>query len=88
MAEVFTGLTGFCRVVDDIIIYDSDKHQHAIHVRQFLQRCADKQIALNLGKCKFNQTEVTFAGFILSSQGYRVDHFITNAILQFPIPTN
>ena len=87
MAEVFTGLTGFCRVVDDIIIYDSDKHQHAIHVRQFLQRCADKQIALNLEKCKFNQTEVTFAGFTLSLQGYRVDHSITDAILQFPIST-
>ena len=26
MAEAFTGLTGFRRVVDDIIIYDSDKH--------------------------------------------------------------
>ena len=32
MAEAFTGLTGFCRVVDDIIIYDSDEHQHASHV--------------------------------------------------------
>ena len=43
---------------------------------------------MNLEKCKFNQTEVTFARFILSSQGYRVDHSITDAILQFPIPTN
>ena len=88
MAEAFTGLTGFRRVVDDISIYDSDEHQHAIHVWQFLQRCADKQIALNLEKCKFNQTEVTFAGFTLSLQWYRVDHSITDAILQFPIPTN
>ena len=30
MAEAFTGLTGFRRVVDDIIIYDSDEHQHAL----------------------------------------------------------
>ena len=28
MAEAFTGLTGFRCVVDNIIIYDSDEHQH------------------------------------------------------------
>ena len=88
MAEAFTGLTGFRRVVDDITIYDSDEHQHAIHVQQFLQRCADKHIALNLEKCKFNWTEVAFAGFISSAQSYKVDHSIIDAISQFPIPTN
>ena len=88
MAEAFSGLTSFCRVVDDIIIYDSDKHQHATHVRQFLQRCADKHIALNPTKCKFNQREVTFARFTLSAQGYQVDCSITDAISQFPTPTN
>ena len=36
MAEAFTGLTGFRRVVDDIIIYDCDEQQHTAHVRQFL----------------------------------------------------
>ena len=44
MAEAFTGLTTFHHVIDDIIIYDSDEHQHASHVRQFLQHCADKHI--------------------------------------------
>ena len=53
MAEAFTGLSGFRRIVDDIVIYDSDAVQHANHVRTFLQRCTDKQIALNLDKCHF-----------------------------------
>ena len=88
MAEAFTGLTGFRRVVDDIIIYDNDEQQHATYVRQFLQRCTDKHIALNLEKCKFSQQEVTFAGFILSAQGYRVDNSITDAISQFPTLAN
>ena len=82
------GLTGFRRVVDDIIIYDDNELQHATHVRQFLQRCADKQIALNPDKCKFCQTKVTFAGFTLSVEGYKVDHSITDAITQFPTPNN
>jgi len=88
MAEAFADLTGFRRIVDDIVIYDSDLQQHVTHVKQFLQRCADKHIALNLGKCKFCQTEVTFAGFRLSAQGYQVDDSITEAISKFPKPTN
>ena len=88
MAEAFTGLTGFRRIVDDIVIYDSDPQQHTTHVMQFLQRCADKHIALNFDKCKFCQTEVTFAGFRLSAQGYQVDHSITDAISKFPKPSN
>ena len=61
MAEAFTGLTGFRRIVYDIVIYDSDASTHTKHVRTFLKRCADKNIALDLAKCKFHQTKVTFA---------------------------
>ena len=88
MAEAFTGLTGFRCIVDDIIIYDCDEQQHAAHVQQFLQRCAEKHIALNLDKCKFNQSKVTFAGFTLSAQGYQINQSITDAISQFPTPKN
>ena len=88
MAEAFAGLSGFRRIVDDIVIYDSDATQHAQHVRTFLQRCADKQIALNLDKCHFFQSQVIFAGFQLSANGYQVDTSITDAISNFPTPNN
>ena len=58
------------------------------HVRQFLQHCTEKQIALNPQKCKFGVTEVTFAGFRLSPESYQVDQSITEALSQFPKPTN
>ena len=63
MAETLVDLSGYCRIVDDIIIYDSTIEDHITHVREFLQRCAVKQIALNPQKCIFGVTEVTFAGF-------------------------
>jgi len=53
MAEAFEGLSGFCRIVDNIVIYDKDKAIHMEHVRQFLQHCQDMKIALNKEKCKF-----------------------------------
>ena len=88
MAEAFAGLTGFRRIVDDIVIYDSDITQHVKHVKEFLQRCSEKKISLNLDKCKFCQTQVTFAGFVLSAEGYQVDQSITNAISEFHTPAN
>ena len=69
MADAFQGLTGFRRIVDDIIIYDKDVATHKEHVRQFLKRCQDKKITLNRDKCKFYQTEVAFAGFTYRPKG-------------------
>jgi len=71
--------------VDDIVIYDSDTTQHASHVREFLQRCAEKKITLN---CKFGESSVTFAGFQLSATGYQIDHTIIDAISKFPTAAN
>ena len=88
MVEAFAGFTGFRRIVDDIVVYDSDITQHVKHVKEFLQRCPKKKISLNFDKCKFFQTQVTFAGFVLSVEGYQVDQSITDAITEFPTPAN
>ena len=88
MDEAFNGLLGFRRVVDNIVIYDSDPAQHTHHVRQFLQRCTEKDITLNVAKWQFAQPSVTFAGFCLSSDSYHIDPSIVHAITNFPTPTN
>ena len=88
MAEALADLSGFRRIVVDIVIYDSTINDHIAHVREVLQHCADKEIVLNLQKCIFGATEVTFTGFWLSQEGYQVDKSITDAISQFPKPTN
>ena len=88
MDEAFAGLTGYRRIVDDVVIYDSDTSQHIDHVRQFLQRCAEQRITLNTDKWDFAQSQVTFAGFKLSAQGYCIDKSITDAISSFPTPAN
>ena len=88
MDEAFAGLTGYRRIVDDIVIYDSDEAQHTDHVRQFLRRCSERKITLNTEKWLFAKTEVNFAGFHLSAAGYRVDDAITEAISKFPITTS
>ncbi len=88
MDDAFSGLPGFRRIVDDIVIYDSDPTKHADHVRLFLQRCTERNITLNTSKWIFGQPTVSFAGFILSKVGYQIDPAITRAIAKFPTPSN
>ena len=88
MDEALKGLSGFRRIVDDVVIFDSDAVQHANHVRKFLQRCNEFKITLNTSKFRYAQSEVQFAGFVLSADGYQIDPAITVAIKHFPTPTN
>ena len=71
MAEALESLTGYRRIVDDIIIYDKDPQQHIKHVKQFLQRCEDKKISINRNKWQFCQSQVKFAGFHLTPEETR-----------------
>ena len=87
MDEAFSGLSGYRRIVDDIVIYDSDIEKHEIHVRQFLQRCTNKNITLNRDKWVYARPLVEFAGFVLKPDGYRINGAITEAISKFPTPT-
>ena len=84
ITEAFSGLSGFRRIVDDFVIYDNNVTDH---VEQFMQRCVENNIALNMQKCQFFKAQVTFAGFQLSSHGYKVDQSITEAITKYPTPT-
>ena len=88
VTEAFPGLTGLHRIVNDIVIYDSDIMQNVMHVKVFLQKCSEKKISLNLDKCKFCQTHVTFARFALSAEGCQVDRSITDAISEFLTSAN
>ena len=88
MSEAFRGLSGFRRVVDDFVIYDSNITDHINHVQQFLQRCKENNIALNTDKCQFFQSQVTFAGFQLSASGYKIDSSIIEAITNYPTPSS
>ena len=69
MDEALAGLSGFRRIVDDVVIYDRDPEQHDHHVRRFLQRCADLNITLNENKFVYAQPEVRFAGFVHQQRG-------------------
>lgn len=87
MDEVLAGLTDFYKIVDDVIVFKKDEQVHVQHVRQLLQRFKEK-ISLNREKFPFCQTEVPFAGFMLTPNGYSISTDITAAISNFPTPSS
>ena len=88
MYEAFAGLTGFQRIVDDVIIFDNNIEQHAEDIQQFVWRYKEKHITLNIKKWQYTQTDVDFAGFIIPDKGYKINPSITDAISKFPTPSN
>jgi transposase InsO family protein len=88
MYEALDGIEQHRRIVDDVLIYDVNKDVHVRHVREVLQRCADKGISLCKEKFQFCESALEFAGFIVSQHGYEVSPSITKAITNFPPPSS
>lgn len=59
--------------LDDILIYSEDPEEHDRHVRKVLDKLREAKLSLKLEKCRFDQTEVNFLGFLVSTKGLSMD---------------
>ena len=72
--------------MDDVIIWDSDYHEHLRHVWDVIKRCDDNGITLNPKKCTFAAESVDFCGYTIGISGYTPDAKKTAALSKFPQP--
>jgi len=64
----------FCIVyLDDILVFSKTKEEHDQHLQQICQRLRDAELYAKPSKCQFYQQEIEFLGFIISTQGIRMD---------------
>jgi hypothetical protein len=74
--------------LDDILIFSKDEREHMRHVQMVVDKLKDAKLIVNRQKCNFNQTELEFVGFKVSSAGILPCNAKTRAIQQWATPTN
>lgn len=71
---------------DDILVYSPDPIIHQNHLRQVLSVLKRQKMYLNLKKCSFMTNSLVFLGFIVSSDGVKVDPEKIKSIIEWPEP--
>ena len=74
--------------MDDILVHEADQEEHDRRLRATLHCLQEAAITLNIEKCQFFKTSVTFQGTIIDEQGIHGDPTKTKAISEFPPPQN
>ncbi len=72
--------------IDDILVYSDSLDNHIQHVRAVLQRLIEQQLYAKMEKCEFHQTQVSFLGYIISSEGVAMDDKKVQSVLNWPQP--
>ena len=86
--QALSGIPRTCKIVDDVLAYDSDYAEHLQHVTHILRRCDAAGITLNPSKLAFAEPSVSYCGYDVTSTGYTADQRKVKAIAEFPTPTN
>ena len=72
--------------LDDILIYSKTQEEDDIHVRRALQWLREYSLYANLDKCSFDQRQVKFIGYIVSSHGISMDTAKAETVLDWQTP--
>ena len=72
--------------LDDILIYSKTQEEHDIHVRQALERLREYGLYAKLEKCSFDQRQVEFLGYVVSSNGISMDRAKVQTVLDWQTP--
>jgi hypothetical protein len=72
----------FCSAyIDDILIFSNTLAEHKQHVQLVLKAMEEARLQLNVDKCEFHKTEVTYLGYVVSTEGVWIDPSKINTIL-------
>ncbi|MBW0528961.1 hypothetical protein O181_068676 [Austropuccinia psidii MF-1] len=74
--------------VDDIMAFCSSEEEHVKHVAFVLQRLRDNNLFAKGSKCVFHSASVEYLGYVVSSDGLKMDSSKFQQILNWPQPKN
>jgi hypothetical protein len=74
--------------LDDLNIYSKTFEQHLEHLKHVFERLRKAGLKLNPEKCFFIKKELSFLGYVISSEGIHTDPTKIDKVRDFPIPKN
>ena len=88
MNEVLKKFLGKFVIVnlEDILIFSKTLDEHLLHIRSVLERLREEKLWIDLKKCSFAKKELVYSGFVVSSEGLKMDPEKVKAILEWPTP--
>ena len=74
--------------MDDILIFSRDNKEHERSLTAVLERLKTNGVTLNMEKCEFFKSELTFLGHRIDTDGIKPDPDKTKAIVNMKAPTD
>jgi hypothetical protein len=74
--------------LDDILVYSATLQDHQEHLRLVLARLRQHQLFAKASKCSFAQDRIEYLGHMISKEGVATDAAKTQAMQDWPPPTN
>ena len=87
MSTILEGLEGTVCLIDVILVFGRDAAEHETRLKAVLERIELAGVTLNLQKCQFNKTSLSFLGHLIDQSGIRADPDKTSAIREMEAPT-
>lgn len=88
LEQILQGLEGTINVFDDILIFAETLVELQSRTNKVLDILEEKGMTLNLNKCEFEKTEISFLGHVLNQQGMKAGEDKKEAIRLFRRPNN
>ena len=81
-------LDDFCiAYLDDILIYSEDEVTHTLHVKKVLERLRQAGLHVDIKKSEFHVNQTKYLGYVLTSQGLKVDPDKVSVLRDWKPPT-
>ncbi|MBW0562325.1 hypothetical protein O181_102040, partial [Austropuccinia psidii MF-1] len=74
--------------VDDIMVFSKSEEEHFTNVSTVLPRLRANNLFANASKCLFHVSSVEYLGYVVSSEGLKMDQEKVQQILNWPPPRN
>ncbi|XP_046568676.1 uncharacterized protein K02A2.6-like [Haliotis rubra] len=86
--KTLQGIPGVANISDDIVVHGPSTDEHDKRLEQVVQRLSSANLTLNVDKCEFKKSSITFMGHHLTDQGIDITKDKVEAVVSARQPEN